>query len=53
MTEGVWRPDCREFSAEQWLDERGEFVAAEPAKFPVFHAGKRACLGREMAYLQM
>ncbi|XP_037410529.1 cytochrome P450 94A2-like [Triticum dicoccoides] len=50
----LWGDDCREFRPERWLDgDRGEFVAADAARYPVFHAGPRACLGKEMAYVQM
>jgi cytochrome P450 len=37
----VWGGDCEEFRPES------------PFKYPVFHAGPRTCLGREMAYVQM
>ncbi|WOL00551.1 Cytochrome P450 [Canna indica] len=33
--EQVWGANCREFKPERWLDEKGEFVAAEVARFPV------------------
>jgi cytochrome P450 len=49
----LWGDDCREFRPERWLDGGGEFVAVDTAKYPVFHAGPRACLGKEMAYVQM
>ncbi|RLN22881.1 cytochrome P450 94A2-like [Panicum miliaceum] len=49
----LWGDDCREFRPERWLDGGGEFVAVDAARYPVFHAGPRACLGREMAYVQM
>uniref|UniRef100_A0ACD5XBR9 Uncharacterized protein n=1 Tax=Avena sativa TaxID=4498 RepID=A0ACD5XBR9_AVESA len=49
----LWGARCREFLPERWLDDRGEFVSADSAKYPVFHAGPRACLGKEMAYVQM
>ncbi|CAM0885114.1 unnamed protein product [Alopecurus aequalis] len=50
----LWGERCREFLPERWLDERsGEFVPADAARYPVFHAGPRACLGKEMAYVQM
>ncbi|KAJ0978845.1 hypothetical protein J5N97_014319 [Dioscorea zingiberensis] len=51
--ERVWGRDCGEFVPERWLDEKGEFRGVEAVKFPVFHAGPRTCLGREMAYVQM
>ncbi|KAG9454851.1 hypothetical protein H6P81_007755 [Aristolochia fimbriata] len=50
--EGVWGPDCMEFLPERWL-ENGVFRPESPSKYPVFHAGPRMCLGKEMAYIQM
>jgi len=29
------------------------FWTESPFKYPVFHAGPRMCLGKEMAYIQM
>jgi cytochrome P450 len=50
----LWGDRCRQFLPERWLgDNSGEFVAADAARYPVFHAGPRACLGKEMAYVQM
>uniref|UniRef100_A0A0D3EYQ8 Cytochrome P450 n=1 Tax=Oryza barthii TaxID=65489 RepID=A0A0D3EYQ8_9ORYZ len=49
----LWGDGCREFRPERWLNDGGEFVAVDAARYPVFHAGPRACLGREMAYVQM
>jgi cytochrome P450 len=49
----VWGDDCHAFRPERWLDEHGQFVATDAARYPVFHAGPRACLGKEMSYLQM
>ncbi|CAO2196231.1 unnamed protein product [Urochloa humidicola] len=49
----LWGADCREFQPERWLAASGEFMAADAARYPVFHGGPRACLGREMAYVQM
>uniref|UniRef100_A0A0E0L1Y6 Cytochrome P450 n=1 Tax=Oryza punctata TaxID=4537 RepID=A0A0E0L1Y6_ORYPU len=57
--EKLWGEDCLEFSPERWLcdgdgdGDGGEFVAVDAARYPVFHAGPRACLGKEMAYVQM
>nr|CAD1829137.1 unnamed protein product [Ananas comosus var. bracteatus] len=45
--------DCREYRPERWLDGEGAFRAESPYKYPVFHAGPRMCLGKEMAYIQM
>jgi cytochrome P450 len=49
----LWGHDCLAFRPERWLDGAGEFVAVDAARYPVFHAGPRACLGKEMAYVQM
>jgi cytochrome P450 len=49
----LWGPDADKFIPERWLDDKGQFVGADSCKFSVFHAGPRACLGREMAYVQM
>ncbi|KAI4978588.1 hypothetical protein ZWY2020_015341 [Hordeum vulgare] len=51
--EGIWGKDCEEFRPERWLDKERMFTPASPFKYPVFHAGPRMCLGKEMAYLQM
>ncbi|XP_039141604.1 cytochrome P450-like [Dioscorea cayenensis subsp. rotundata] len=51
-SEKIWGSDWEEFRPERWMDE-GEFRAVNAFKFPVFHAGPRMCLGKEMAYVQM
>ncbi|XP_026658720.2 cytochrome P450 94A1-like [Phoenix dactylifera] len=51
--EGIWGEDCKEFKPERWLDGDGLFQPKRPFLFPVFHAGPRTCLGKEMAYTQM
>ncbi|KAK1293962.1 Cytochrome P450 94A1 [Acorus calamus] len=52
--ESIWGKDCLEYRPERWLgEEDGVFKAESPFKYPVFHAGPRMCLGREMAYTQM
>ncbi|KAG9454828.1 hypothetical protein H6P81_007732 [Aristolochia fimbriata] len=50
--ERLWGPDCLSYRPERWL-ENGIFRAESQFKYPVFHAGPRICLGKEMAYLQM
>ncbi|KAK7290746.1 hypothetical protein RIF29_05390 [Crotalaria pallida] len=50
--ENVWGKDCCEFKPERWL-ENGVYCAESPFRFPVFHAGPRMCLGKDMAYIQM
>ncbi|KAK8654225.1 hypothetical protein V6N13_128197 [Hibiscus sabdariffa] len=55
--EMLWGSDWAEFKPERWLqkDEEGKwnFVGRDPYTFPVFQAGPRICLGKEMAFLQM
>ncbi|KAG9142195.1 hypothetical protein Leryth_007643 [Lithospermum erythrorhizon] len=48
----VWGQDCFEYKPERWL-ENGIFKPESPFKFPVFNAGPRICLGKDMAYIQM
>ncbi|XP_068659861.1 cytochrome P450 CYP94D108-like [Aristolochia californica] len=50
--ERLWGPDCLSYKPERWL-ENGVYRAESQFKFPVFHAGPRTCLGKEMAYIQM
>ncbi|KAL1314095.1 hypothetical protein HN51_040839 [Arachis hypogaea] len=52
--ESIWGSDCVEFKPERWFDEEGGVFRTEsPFRYPVFHAGARMCLGKEMAYIQM
>ncbi|CAL4931651.1 unnamed protein product [Urochloa decumbens] len=51
--ESLWGKDCEEFRPERWLREDGTFQPESPFRYPVFHAGPRTCLGKEMAYIQM
>ncbi|KAK4482373.1 hypothetical protein RD792_009527 [Penstemon davidsonii] len=57
--EKVWGGDWAEFRPTRWLQQReGEaekwsFVNRDPYTYPVFQAGPRICLGKEMAFLQM
>ncbi|KAK1278973.1 Cytochrome P450 94A1 [Acorus gramineus] len=52
--ESIWGKDCLDYRPERWLgEEDGVFKGENPFKYPVFHAGPRTCLGKEMAYIQM
>lgn len=51
--ESVWGKDCLEFKPERWIEENGVWRSESPFRYPVFHAGPRMCLGKEMAYIQM
>ncbi|XP_073009784.1 cytochrome P450 CYP94D108 [Typha latifolia] len=50
--EAIWGKDCNEYKPERWLED-GVFKPVSPFRYPVFHAGPRMCLGKEMAYIQM
>ncbi|CAL9204345.1 unnamed protein product [Musa hybrid cultivar] len=50
--EVIWGKDCGEYRPERWL-EAGVFQARSAFQYPVFHAGPRMCLGKEMAVIQM
>nr|ATO91438.1 putative cytochrome P450 [Fallopia multiflora] len=49
----IWGPDCLEFKPERWLDKNGAFCPVSLYKYPVFQAGFRVCLGKEMALMTM
>ncbi|CAM0150333.1 unnamed protein product [Urochloa decumbens] len=57
--ESIWGTDAGEFSLRRWLSlpEEGAPAAAvagvSPFKYPVFQAGPRTCVGKEMAFVQM
>ncbi|KAI3444287.1 hypothetical protein Pfo_000952 [Paulownia fortunei] len=50
--ESIWGKDCCEYKPERWI-ENGICKQESPFKYPVFHAGPRMCLGKDMAYIQM
>ncbi|XP_047164900.1 cytochrome P450 94A2-like [Vigna umbellata] len=57
-SEKIWGPDWAEFRPERWLtweevEGRWKFVAVDAFTYPVFQAGPRICLGKEMSFLQM
>ncbi|CAN8247137.1 unnamed protein product [Cochlearia groenlandica] len=49
----IWGPDYQEFKPERWLDNKGKFRPENPVKYPVFQAGARLCVGKEMAIMEM
>ena len=56
--EALWGKDWAEFRPERWLKAdvatgKWEFVGRDPYTYPVFQAGPRMCLGKDMAFLQM
>ncbi|KAI7751735.1 hypothetical protein M8C21_012817 [Ambrosia artemisiifolia] len=56
-SEELWGEDWAEFRPERWLERDGlgrwVFKARDGYEYPVFQAGPRICLGKEMAFLQM
>ncbi|KAF5197587.1 Cytochrome p450 [Thalictrum thalictroides] len=50
--EEIWGSDCLEFKPERWL-KNGLFSPVNAYKYPVFQAGIRVCVGKEMALLEM
>ncbi|ESW34506.1 hypothetical protein PHAVU_001G158100 [Phaseolus vulgaris] len=55
--ESIWGEDWAEFKPERWLQkdesENWMFVGKDSFTYPVFQAGPRMCLGKEMAFMQM
>ena len=56
-TESLWGADWAEFKPERWLEKveggKWSFVGRDSSSYPVFQAGPRICLGKEMAFMQM
>ncbi|XP_009618179.1 cytochrome P450 94C1-like [Nicotiana tomentosiformis] len=50
--EELWGCDSLEFKPERWLKD-GIFFQENPFKYPVFQAGLRVCLGKEMALVEI
>lgn len=50
--ETIWGSDCLVFKPERWLKD-GVFYQETPFKYPVFQAGYRTCLGKEMALVEI
>ncbi|XP_073063502.1 cytochrome P450 94A2-like [Primulina eburnea] len=55
--EKVWGVDWAEFRPARWLERKEDgkwsFVSRDSYTYPVFQAGPRICLGKDMAFLQM
>ncbi|KAK4804148.1 hypothetical protein SAY86_003965 [Trapa natans] len=56
--ENLWGEDRLEFKPDRWFDLPGltgreELKPVSSFKYPVFQAGPRVCLGKEMAFIQM
>ncbi|KAL2511105.1 Cytochrome [Abeliophyllum distichum] len=50
--ERIWGPNCLEFKPERWLQD-GVFKQVNPFNYPVFQAGPRVCLGKEMGLVEL
>ncbi|KAK9747816.1 hypothetical protein RND81_02G015900 [Saponaria officinalis] len=59
--ESIWGPHWAEYRPERWLEvdvdadetNKWRFVPRDGYSYPVFQAGARTCIGKEMAFLQM
>ncbi|KAG2405871.1 Cytochrome P450 [Vigna angularis] len=55
--ESIWGEDWAEFKPERWLEKlesgKWKFVPKDSFTYPVFQAGPRMCLGKDMAFMQM
>lgn len=54
--EELWGQDRFEFKPDRWFDDQPDGKLKpdiSPYKFPVFQAGPRVCLGKEMAFIEM
>ncbi|KAF5750495.1 putative cytochrome P450 [Tripterygium wilfordii] len=51
--EEIWGPDCLEFKPERWMVD-GVFCSKKNLfEYPVFQAGVRVCLGKELALMEL
>ncbi|XP_010484081.1 PREDICTED: cytochrome P450 94B1-like [Camelina sativa] len=57
--EKVWGQDWEEFKPNRWFEEEPNYgtkpvlKSVSSFKFPVFQAGPRVCIGKDMAFTQM
>ncbi|XP_016477381.1 alkane hydroxylase MAH1-like [Nicotiana tabacum] len=52
--ETLWGNDCLDFKPERWISGGRGKIKHEPSfKFPVFNAGPRTCLGKDISFFQM
>ncbi|VAH92701.1 unnamed protein product [Triticum turgidum subsp. durum] len=50
----IWGDDCEKFRPERWLTgPGGTFMPESLYRYPVFQAGLRVCLGKELAVMEM
>lgn len=51
--QSIWGEDCHVFKPERWLQDGDVFKPVNPFRYPVFQAGLRVCLGKDMALVEM
>ncbi|KAK6912982.1 Cytochrome P450 [Dillenia turbinata] len=55
--EALWGKDRFEFKPDRWFiepdKEVGQLKKVCPYKYPIFQAGPRVCIGKDMAFIQM
>ncbi|KAH0751974.1 hypothetical protein KY285_005122 [Solanum tuberosum] len=51
--ESIWGKDCLEFKPKRWISKCGGIKHEPSFKFPVFNAGPRTCIGKDMSFSQM
>ncbi|CAI9097778.1 OLC1v1034265C1 [Oldenlandia corymbosa var. corymbosa] len=49
----IWGSDCLEFKPERWLKDGVFCQEKNPFQYPVFQAGQRVCLGKEIALMEL
>ncbi|KAH6762213.1 cytochrome P450 [Perilla frutescens var. hirtella] len=51
--EEIWGSDCFQFKPERWIRDGVFFHEQNSFKCPIFQAGIRVCLGKELALMQL
>jgi cytochrome P450 len=51
--EEIWGEDCLQYKPERWISEQGGIIFVPSYKFSAFSGGRRSCLGKAMAFIQM
>ncbi|KMT08647.1 hypothetical protein BVRB_6g139250 [Beta vulgaris subsp. vulgaris] len=49
----IWGENCSKFQPERWISKQGKIKHEPSYKFLAFNAGRRTCLGKEIAFTQM
>ncbi|XP_070035782.1 cytochrome P450 94A2-like [Nicotiana tomentosiformis] len=54
----LWGSDCEVFRPERWLLKNSttgnwNFIPRNPFTYPIFQAGPKTCLGKEIAFMQI